>query len=339
MADSATLFQSLVRHAEQGRHAAFCVVVDTRGSAPQVPGAAMLLHADGTTEGTLGGGCVEAEVRKQAFELLQRNAAGLLTFDLDRDYGWDDGLICGGHMQVAVLPIRTSEEARPFAEAAGQLEQGEAACVPLRIEHEGRTLNYRLHIEAPARLIIAGAGHVGRAAAHLGRLLDFEVVVIDDRPEFANPERFPEAGRIIVADVARTLRALPVGPDTYIVIVTRGHRHDEDALRACVRRKAAYIGMIGSARKVGLLRDRFVNNRWCSPAEWARVRTPIGLPIGSKTVEEIAVSIAAELVSVRSCNSRAYGTGSSALRSSNGRAFGTGSSALRSARRKAEGGA
>jgi len=83
------------------------------------------------------------------------------------------------------------------------------------------------------------------------------------------------------------------------VIVTRGHRGDEGALRACIRRKAAYIGMIGSARKVGLLRERFLQKGWCSPAEWARVRSPIGLPIGSRTVEEIAVSIAAELVAVR----------------------------------------
>jgi xanthine dehydrogenase accessory factor len=160
----------------------------------------------------------------------------------------------------------------------------------------------RLYVEPhlpPPRLLIAGAGHVGRAVAHLGRLLNFEVVVTDDRPEFANADRFPGAGRIIVADVARTLREFPFGPDTYIVIVTRGHRHDEDALRACVRSKAAYIGMIGSARKVGLLRERFIKKRWCSAAAWERVRTPIGLPIGSKTVEEIAVSIAAELVAVR----------------------------------------
>jgi xanthine dehydrogenase accessory factor len=161
----------------------------------------------------------------------------------------------------------------------------------------------RLYIEPHAplpRLVIAGGGHVGRAVAHLGRLLNFEIIIIDDRPEFANPGRFPEAGRIAVADEGRMLRTLPLGPDAFVVIVTRGHRHDEEALRACVRRKAAYIGMIGSARKVGLLRDRFLENGWCSPAEWDRVRTPIGLPIGSRTVEEIAVSIAAELVAVRS---------------------------------------
>ncbi len=200
---------------------------------------------------------------------------------------------------------------RPFAvDLAAAARSG----APGLFSRKAGRLYVEPHLPLP-RLLIAGAGHVGRAVAHLGRLLNFEVVVTDDRPEFANTERFPGAGRIIVADVARTLGEFPAGPDTYVVIVTRGHRHDEDALRACVRRKAAYIGMIGSARKVGLLRERFLKKGWCSAAEWARVRTPIGLPIGSKTVEEIAVSIAAELVAVRSCNSRAYGTGSSALRS------------------------
>jgi len=298
MADSATLFQSLVRRAEQGRPAAFCVVVDTRGSAPQVPGAAMLLHADGTTEGTLGGGCVEAEVRKQAIELLQRNAAGLLTFDLDRDYGWDDGLICGGHMQVAVLPIRTSEEARPFAEAAGQLEQGEAACVPLRIEHEGRTLNYRLHLEAPARLIIAGAGHVGTEVARLAVGLDFEVTVIDDRAEFANDRRLPPPIRPIVGDIATTLPRQPIDARTYVVIVTRGHKHDEQALQAVIDRPARYVGMIGSRRKVALIFDDLAA-AGVAREELARVYSPIGLPIGSVTVPEIAISIVAQLVEVR----------------------------------------
>ncbi len=151
----------------------------------------------------------------------------------------------------------------------------------------------------PPRLLIAGAGHVGRALARLGKFLNFEVVVIDDRAEFANAGRFPEADRILVADIGETLRTFPVSLDTHIVIVTRGHRQDEGALRACIRRRAGYIGMIGSARKVDLVKRRFLERGWGTAAEWARVHTPIGLPIGSKTVEEIAVSIAAELVLVR----------------------------------------
>jgi xanthine dehydrogenase accessory factor len=157
----------------------------------------------------------------------------------------------------------------------------------------------------PSRLVIAGAGHVGRAVASLGGFLGFDVVVIDDRPEFANTARFPEAGQLIVGDIAGSLDALPVSSETYIVIVTRGHRQDEAALRACIRRRAAYIGLIGSRHKVVLMKERFLKKDRATPAEWGRVHTPIGLPIGSKTVEEIAVSIAAELVLVRSKRKKA----------------------------------
>ena len=169
---------------------------------------------------------------------------------------------------------------------------------PALLGHKAGRCFFEPHLPPP-RLVIAGAGHVGRAVARLGKFLNFEVVVLDDRAEFANARRFPDADRILVADIGETLRTFPMSGDTYIVIVTRGHRQDESALRTCIRRRAGYIGMIGSARKVDLVKSRFLERGWCTAAEWARVHTPIGLPIRSKTVEEIAVSIAAELVLVR----------------------------------------
>lgn len=298
MTDNARLLRSLVRNLEQGRRTAFCVVVDTRGSTPQTPGAAMLLHADGTTEGTLGGGCVEAEVRHRALELLQRDASGLLTFDLDRNYGWDDGLICGGHMRVAVLPVRTTEEARPFAEAAVLLEGGQPACVPLRVEHEGREFRFRWHVEAACRLVIAGAGHVGAEVARLAIGLDFDVAVIDDRAELANDRRLPPPIRPVVGDIAATLRRETIDERTYVVIVTRGHKHDEQALQAVIDRPARYLGMIGSRRKVTTIFDDLAA-AGVDRAKLARVYSPIGLPIGSVTVPEIAVSIVGQLIEVR----------------------------------------
>jgi xanthine dehydrogenase accessory factor len=168
-----------------------------------------------------------------------------------------------------------------------------------RLAAAGRGWIY-LEPRLPApRLLIAGGGHVGLAVARLAVFLGFAVQVFDDRPEFASPARFPEAERVIVGDPAVELGRASVDGGTFIVIVTRGHRHDAAALRACIRRPAAYIGMIGSAHKVGLLRDEFLARGWASAAEWARVHSPIGLPIVSRTVEEIAVSIAAELVAVR----------------------------------------
>ena len=146
-----SIFRSLARQVEQRRRVALCTVVGSYGSTPQAAGAAMLLHENMTTEGTLGGGCVEAEVRKRALELLQRDESSLLTFKLDHDYGWDDGLICGGTMRVAVTPIRSEEQAAPFAEAVHLLEKGLSVDVPLRVGEADKLEEYRLHIEAPAR--------------------------------------------------------------------------------------------------------------------------------------------------------------------------------------------
>jgi xanthine dehydrogenase accessory factor len=150
------------------------------------------------------------------------------------------------------------------------------------------------------RLIVAGAGHVGRAVAHLGRRLDFSVTVIDDRAEFANVINVPDADEIVQADIGKAVRAVADSPDNYFVIVTRGHQKDAEALRAVIGRTAAYIGMIGSKRKVKLMECEFLESGWATAEEWAGVHAPIGVDIGSKTVEEIAVSIAAELVRVRS---------------------------------------
>ncbi len=150
------------------------------------------------------------------------------------------------------------------------------------------------------QLVIAGAGHIGQALSHLGSLLDFEVTVIDDRPEFANKERLPDADNIIVDEVEKAVRNFPISPDTYLVIVTRGHHHDAEALRPCISSKAAYVGMIGSTRKIKLMREKFIEQGWATPEEFDHVHAPIGIDIQSKTVEEIAVSIVAQLALVRS---------------------------------------
>jgi xanthine dehydrogenase accessory factor len=150
------------------------------------------------------------------------------------------------------------------------------------------------------RLIIAGAGHVGRAVARLGSLLDFNVTVIDDRAEFANAANVAEADEIVVAPIGEAVRGVEDSPDNYFVIVTRGHQKDAEALRAAVGRPAAYLGMIGSQRKIELMQCEFLESGWATAEEWAAVHAPIGIDIGSQTVEEIAVSIAAELVLVRS---------------------------------------
>jgi xanthine dehydrogenase accessory factor len=152
------------------------------------------------------------------------------------------------------------------------------------------------------KLIIAGAGHIGRALSHLGRLTGFEVTVIDNRKEYANADNLPDAARIIVKDIAVAMAEIDKTPDTYIVIVTRGHGYDAEALRPCIGSKAGYVGMIGSRAKVAKMRSGFLAAGWTTEDQWERIHTPVGLEIKSKTVQEIAVSIIAQLILVK--NSR-----------------------------------
>lgn len=148
-------------------------------------------------------------------------------------------------------------------------------------------------------LLIAGGGHVGQAVARQASLVGFDIVVIDDRPEFTAPALFPAGVATRCGNIAAELAAFPVGADTYVVIVTRGHQQDNEALAACLRRPAAYLGMIGSRRKVAMVRRDFLETGRATPAEFDRVHAPIGLDIGSVTVPEIAASIVAELIAVR----------------------------------------
>ena len=160
------------------------------------------------------------------------------------------------------------------------------------------------------KLVIAGAGHVGKALAHLGGLLHFEVTVIDDRADYANAENVPDADHLIVEDFSTALGSIHPDSDTYIVIVTRGHGHDAEVLKACIGSDAAYIGMIGSYRKVAHMKGLFLAEGWATPDQWDRIYTPIGLEINSKSVQEIAISIVAQLVLVRnSVRSRDRGSG------------------------------
>jgi xanthine dehydrogenase accessory factor len=286
-----------------GRPAALCAIVTTRGSTPQPAGAMVCVNDAVRMTGTLGGGCVEAEVRRRAHELLIRRRSELLTFQLDHDFGYDDGLICGGEMDVAIGVFDDASDAELFHSACERLRIGHDAAISMRVQAEQGLVEYRITIEAAPELLIAGAGHIGRIIARMAVPLGFRVCVIDDRGEYANPDRFPAPIRPVVGDIAETLRDRPIGANTYLVIVTRGHNHDEQALRAVLGRPSKYVGMIGSRRKIAVIFDD-LRHAGVSPTELDRVHAPIGVNIGAVTPEEIAVSIAAELVAVRRATRR-----------------------------------
>jgi xanthine dehydrogenase accessory factor len=148
-------------------------------------------------------------------------------------------------------------------------------------------------------LVIAGGGHVGQAVALEALRVGFDVTVIDDRPEFAAAALFPPGVRVLCGAIPEQIDICRLDEDSYIVLVTRGHRHDAQALAACIHRRLAYLGMIGSRRKVALIRKQFLETGLATEAEFDRVRAPIGLEIGAITVPEIAVSIVAQLIAVR----------------------------------------
>ncbi|MDP2950567.1 MAG: XdhC family protein [Chloroflexota bacterium] len=224
---------------------------------PAEVGAKMLVRADGSTLGSLGGGPLEAAVVADCLAALPRHLTETVCYS-------SDGRRVGG-------------------------EEGEGrASLDVLIEA----------IEPAAVLLIVGGGHIGKALAQMGALLGFSVVVVDDRREYANRERFPEADRVICGDFEESLRDFPIDSNTYVVIVTRGHRYDEVSLRQVVAGPAAYVGMIGSRRRVGAVMQHLLGEG--VPAEAVEhVHSPIGLDIGAETPEEIAVSIMAEIVQAR----------------------------------------
>lgn len=149
-----------------------------------------------------------------------------------------------------------------------------------------------------SRLVIVGAGHIADPLAKLGTLLDYEVLVLDDRPEYANTSRFPTADKILVGPYRQTLAGVEIDADTYIVLVTRGHVHDQACLDQVLDSPAPYIGMIGSRQRVRTVLQH-IKDSGVEDARFAKVFAPVGLDIGSQTPAEIALAIMAEIVSLR----------------------------------------
>jgi xanthine dehydrogenase accessory factor len=157
------------------------------------------------------------------------------------------------------------------------------------------------YIEAyttPPTLVIAGGGHVSKALAPVAKSVGFRFFILDDREEFANEERFPEAEIVQVGDYDATLQDLPINANSFIVIATRGHRYDDSALASALKTPASYVGLLGSKRKTILIYEALLK-RGFSLDDVRRTRSPIGLDIGARTPEEIAISVMAEILMFR----------------------------------------
>jgi xanthine dehydrogenase accessory factor len=230
--------------------------VRAQGSTPQRVGAKMLVHADGRTVGTIGGGCYENDAFWKAREAIASGRPAFVHYELNDDFAQENGLICGGRMDVHIDPLMPDP-----------------------------------------RLYIVGAGHVGFHLARAATDAGFRIHVVDDREKFANADRFPGAD-VTVAPIPEWLEAADLPTSAYVVVLTRGHQHDLDALRSLAPRSFRYLGLIGSRAKVIRIWDALAAEGM--PADsLERVHAPIGLDIGAVTPAEIAISILAELIAVR----------------------------------------
>lgn len=193
-------------------------------------------------------------------------------------------------------------EAEVAEDAIAALNDGESRSIiypktALRTRRVAELAQLEIFIEvmqAP-HLVVVGGGHVGYYTANLGKMVGFQVSVVDDRPDFANRDRFPDLDNIICEDFEVALQTMEITEDTYFVIVTRGHKQDEIALKQVITSPASYVGMIGSKRRVNaVLTD--IHNDGVPIEKLAKVRTPIGLDIGAETPQELAVSIIGEII-------------------------------------------
>ena len=251
------VFEELVRLRNLGRKCALATIVEARGSIPSYESAKLLVREDGSMTGTIGGGCVEAEVWNAAREAIETEKPKRLTFNLGQDAAYDNGLICGGQIEVFVEPV-----------------------LPI------------------PRAFIFGAGHISKSLSKVATLAGFASVIVDDREAFASRERFPEAEAVHAGEYEQVIPTLPINETSYVIIVTRGHRDDMRVLKLAIATPARYIAMIGSKRKV-LNVVRELEKEGIPRAAFARLHAPMGLAIGAISPEEIAVSVAAEMIAVR----------------------------------------
>ncbi len=248
------IFEEIIRLKKLGRASILATIVECRGSSPQKQGAKMLVRDDGTMLGTLGGGCIEADVVACARMVLSDGESRSMSFELTEKEG---GMVCGGTVTVFIEPL--------FADP---------------------------------RLVILGAGHVGKALAKLARFSGFQVTAVDDRQQFANRDNIPDAHELVVCEFPQAFARVSVDRNAYLVIATRGHNHDFEAVQAALRTDAGYIGLLGSRRKKGVLIN-MLRAAGFGQEDIGRVVIPVGLSIGSVTPEEIAVSIMAQIIQHR----------------------------------------
>jgi xanthine dehydrogenase accessory factor len=302
------VFQALAEAARENEPVTLGIISGVKGSSPQKVGAKALFYADGQIKGTLGGGCLEAEIQQRAIQALNTGEPSTFDLLLDHDFGWDDGLICGGKVLGLILPNAQKAGENFWTELSERkniLSWGVDAKFLIERSKKGeisaseKTWLYRETVSPPCALWIAGAGHIAQAVAPLALQLDFAVTVLDDRPALASHQFFPKEVRL-QADVWDRLLMLPLADvPSFALIVTRGHRHDALVLKEWIHKPFRFIGMIGSGRKARTIFEHFAEENIAAPQELQKVSCPVGIRIEAQSVTEIAVSIMGQYIQKR----------------------------------------
>ncbi|MBL4901803.1 MAG: XdhC family protein [Desulfocapsa sp.] len=330
--------KEILSQLQQNRSVALVTIIDKSGSAPRLPGSKMFVEEDGTLHGTIGGGRMEFTAHEAAIKVASGAASVLTEFDM-RGSGTDGDadMICGG-IQLVLIERITPEMTPIFEQAQECFRDGSKGVWMIDIsdpEHplrsfvdmrKGSTVQGEIDFRAVMRqrrtqliktktagksivvdplpksgtVVLIGGGHVSKEVAKLASYVDFEIVVCDDREEFSNKDRFPMARSThVIKDFKNLFQTIAQEEDSYLLIITRGHSYDQEALKQALQTPARYIGMIGSRSKRNITYSN-LRDQGFTDVDFARVHCPVGLSIGSETPKEIAVSIIAELIAARS---------------------------------------
>ena len=303
------IFTTLLYEMEKHHDTVLCSIIADSGSTPRGKGAQMLVGETGLLSGTIGGGAVEGGAIALGQTLLRERRSAVHEYKLRHNDGEDIGMVCGGDVTVHLQFIAAGNPV--WKELAGSVLHRIALRQPgalvlaldggapaLQDAPETDSAHIALPLPIGERAILFGAGHCSLALCPLLTTVGFRVTVVDDRPELVTKERFPTADAVICCDLDRVTETVSIGEEDYVVVMTNGHSHDFAVQEQVLRGKYAYIGVIGSRAKTASVNAR-LREAGISEAAIASVHTPIGTAIKAVTPEEIAVSIAGEMICVR----------------------------------------
>ncbi|AHF06604.1 XdhC family protein [Desulfitobacterium metallireducens] len=332
------ILRSILKNQDKQK-SVLATIVHTEGSTPREPGTQMLIMENGQTLGTVGGGSVEKHIYQRAQALMTVDSqvqVEIQHWKINDEPGHDEFPSCGGNLDVLLELIKEQDiwqlvynlqinskavlitalfptYQKSLVDLEGNFLGGSQTnfeCSPQelqklitskRAEVLENNEKQRWLVEPilkKERLLILGAGHVAKEVAQYAKSLDFEITVIDDRIDFAKTKFFPGAYQVLCSDFVQGIQNYRPNDDTYVVIASWSHQTDADCVREVLKFEAKYVGMLGSTKKVATIVNKLNEENYLTQ-NIARLRAPIGLDIGAQTPSEIALSILAEIISVR----------------------------------------